>query len=90
MREEVQGKLELVKEEVVEEEDEAPQLPMKKSRFSASSGDGQQDGMTVVDGGVSEHTFTMTHKKIVYGLPSNFGEECNAGLACLSNNGIGT
>jgi hypothetical protein len=42
-----------VKEEVVEEEDEAPQSPMKKSWFSASSGDGQQDGMTIIDEAIS-------------------------------------
>ena len=32
----------------------------------------------------------MRHKKTVNGLPRNFGKECNAGLARLPDNGIGT
>jgi nicotinamide N-methyltransferase len=61
MREEAQGKLELAKEEVIEEEDEAPQSPTKKNRFSAS-GDGQQDGMTAVDEGISERSDRIAAK----------------------------
>ena len=74
MREEAEGKLELTKEEVIEEEDEAPQSPMKKSRFLGSGGDGQQDGMTAIDEDILEYTFTIMHKKTVYSLPSNFEE----------------
>lgn len=64
MREEAQGKLELAKEEVIEEEDEAPQSPpspTKTNRFSAS-GDGQQDGMTAVDEGISERSDRIAAK----------------------------
>ena len=60
MREESQGKLELAKGEVIEEEDEAPQSPTKKNRFSAS-GDGQ-DGMTAVDEGISERSDRIAAK----------------------------
>jgi nicotinamide N-methyltransferase len=62
MREEGQGKLDLAKEEVIEEEDEGPQSPTKKSRFSASGGDGQQDGMTAVDEGISERSDRIAAK----------------------------
>ncbi|KAI0285313.1 hypothetical protein BGY98DRAFT_1092930 [Russula aff. rugulosa BPL654] len=62
MREEAQGKLELAKEEVIEEEDEAPQSPTKTNRFSASGGDGQQDGMTAVDEGISERSDRIAAK----------------------------
>jgi hypothetical protein len=61
MREEAQGKLELAKEEVIEEEDEAPQSPTKTNRFSAS-GDGHQDGMTAVDEGISERSDRIAAK----------------------------
>jgi EEF1A N-terminal glycine/lysine methyltransferase len=60
MREEAQGKLELAKEEVIEEEDEAAPSPTKK-RFSAG-GDGQQDGMTAVDEGISERSDRIAQK----------------------------
>jgi nicotinamide N-methyltransferase len=63
LREEAQGKLELAKEEVIEEEDEAPpQSPTKPNRFSASGGDGQQDGMTAVDEGISERSDRIAAK----------------------------
>jgi EEF1A N-terminal glycine/lysine methyltransferase len=62
MREEAQGKLELAKEEVIEEEDEAPQSPTKTNRFSSSSGDGRQDGMTAVDEGISERSDRIAAK----------------------------
>jgi hypothetical protein len=62
MREEAQGKHELAKEEVIEEEDEAPQSPTKKNRFSASGVDGQQDGMTAVDEGISERSDRIAAK----------------------------
>jgi nicotinamide N-methyltransferase len=60
-REEVQAKLELSKEEVIEEEDEAPSSPTKK-RFSASGGEGQHDGMTAVDEGISERSDRIAQK----------------------------
>jgi nicotinamide N-methyltransferase len=62
MREEAQGKLELAKEEVIEEEDETPQSPTKTNRFSSSAGDGQQDGMTAVDEGISERSDRIAAK----------------------------
>jgi len=61
MREDAQAKLELAKEEVIEEEDEAPPSPTKK-RFSASGGDVQQDGMTAVDEGISERSDRIAAK----------------------------
>ena len=61
MRDEAQGKLDLAKDEVIEEEDEAPQSPTNKNRFSAS-GDGQQDGMTAVDEGISERSDRIAAK----------------------------
>lgn len=62
LREEAQGKLELAKEEVIEEEDEGPQSPTTTNRFSASGGDGQQDGMTAVDEGISERSDRIAAK----------------------------
>jgi nicotinamide N-methyltransferase len=62
LREEAQGKLELAKEDVIEEEDEAPQSPTKNNRFSASGGDGPQDGMTAVDEGISERSDRIAAK----------------------------
>jgi EEF1A N-terminal glycine/lysine methyltransferase len=62
LREEAQAKLELAKEEVIEEEDEAPPSPTKKNRFSASNGEGQQDGMTAVDEGISERSDRIAQK----------------------------
>lgn len=62
MREEAQGKLELAKEDVIEEEDEALQSPTKNNRFSSSGGDGQQDGMTAVDEGISERSDRIAAK----------------------------
>jgi hypothetical protein len=62
-REEAQAKLDLSKEEVIEEEDEAPQSPTKVKRFSASTGtEGQQDGMTAVDEGISERSDRIAQK----------------------------
>jgi len=58
---EAQGKLDLAKEEVIEEEDEGAQSPTKKNRFSASGGDGQ-DGMTAVDEGISERSDRIAAK----------------------------
>ena len=60
-REEAQAKLELSKEEVIEEEDEEPSSPTKK-RFSASGGEGQHDGMTAVDEGISERSDRIAQK----------------------------
>lgn len=61
-REEAQAKLELSKEDVIEEEeDEVPTSPTKK-RFSASGGEGQQDGMTAVDEGISERSDRIAQK----------------------------
>jgi hypothetical protein len=61
LREEAQVKLDLSKEEVIEEEDEAPPSPSKK-RFSASGGEVQQDGMTAVDEGISERSDRIAQK----------------------------
>lgn len=62
-REDAQAKLDLSKEDVIEEEedDEAPQSP-KVKRFSASGGEGQQDGMTAVDEGISERSDRIAQK----------------------------
>lgn len=61
-REGVQPRPDLSKEEVIEEEDdEAPQSP-KVKRFSASGGEGQQDGMTAVDEGISERSDRIAQK----------------------------
>jgi len=51
-REDAQAKLDLLKEDVIEEEedDEAPQSPKMKC-FSASGGEGQQDRMSAMDEG---------------------------------------
>ncbi|KAI0003680.1 hypothetical protein BJV74DRAFT_881520 [Russula compacta] len=62
-REEAQAKLELAREDVIEEEeDEVPSSPAKKKRFSASGGEGQQDGMTAVDEGISERSDRIAQK----------------------------
>ena len=61
-REEAQAKLELAKEDVIEEEDEAPASPSRKKRFSASAADGQPDGMTAVDEGISERSDRIAQK----------------------------
>jgi len=57
VREDAQAKLDLSKEDVIEEEedDEAPQLP-KMKHFSASGGEGQQDRMSAMDEGISKHS----------------------------------
>jgi len=62
-REDAQAKLDLSKEEGIEEEedDEAPQSP-KMKRFSASGGEGQQDGMSAVDEGISECSNRIAQK----------------------------
>jgi len=62
VREEAQARLDLSKEEVIEEEDEAAASPAKKNRFSASGGEGQQDGMTAVDEGISERSDRIAQK----------------------------
>jgi len=62
LREEAQAKLDLSKEEVIEEEDEAPPSPSKSKRFSASGGEVQQDGMTAVDEGISERSDRIAQK----------------------------
>jgi hypothetical protein len=72
-------KLDLSKEEVIEEEedDETPQSP-KMKRFSASGGEGQQDGMSAVDEGISERSDRIALKvlqiqqKVESPLPSHF------------------
>jgi EEF1A N-terminal glycine/lysine methyltransferase len=56
MREEAQAKLDFAKEELVEEEDEAPASPSRKKRFSSSGVEGQPDGMTAADEGISERS----------------------------------
>jgi hypothetical protein len=61
VREEAPAKLELSMEEAIEEEDEAPLSPTKK-RFSASGGEGQHDGMTAVDEGISERSDRIAQK----------------------------
>ena len=62
-REDAQAKLDLSKEEVIEEEedDEAPQSP-KMKHFSASGGEGQQDGMLAMDKGISERSDRIAQK----------------------------
>ena len=63
IREEAQTKLDLAKEEVIEEEeDEMPASPTKKKRFSASGNEGQPDGMTAVDEGISERSDRIAQK----------------------------
>ena len=61
LREEAQVKLELAKEDIIEEEDEGSSSP-KKKRFSASGGEGQQDGMAAVDEGISERSDRIAQK----------------------------
>jgi EEF1A N-terminal glycine/lysine methyltransferase len=62
MREETQAKLDLSKEEVIEEEeDEMLDSPTKK-RFSAPGNEGQPDGMTAVDEGISERSDRIAQK----------------------------
>jgi EEF1A N-terminal glycine/lysine methyltransferase len=63
VREDARAKLDLSKEEVIEEEedDEAPQLP-KMKRFSASGGEGHQDRMSAVDEGISERSDRIAQK----------------------------
>lgn len=62
-REDVQAKPDLSREEVIEEEEDdgAPQSP-KVKRFSASGGEGQQDGMSAVDEGISERSDRIAQK----------------------------
>ena len=62
-REDTQAKLNLSKEEGIEEEedDEAPQSP-KMKRFLASGGEGQQDRMSAVDEGISECSDRIAQK----------------------------
>jgi len=62
-REDAQAKLDLLKEEGIEEEedDEAPQSP-KMKHFSASGGEGQQDRMSAVDEGISECSDRIAQK----------------------------
>ncbi|KAI0275070.1 hypothetical protein BC834DRAFT_815136 [Gloeopeniophorella convolvens] len=62
MKEEAQAKLELAKDAVIEEEDETPVSPSKKKRFSAAGAEGQQDGMTAVDEGISERSDRIAQK----------------------------
>jgi EEF1A N-terminal glycine/lysine methyltransferase len=62
MREEAHAKLDLAKEEVIEEEDEAPASPTRKKRFSSSGAEGQPDGMTAVDEGISERSDRIAQK----------------------------
>ncbi|KAI0296199.1 hypothetical protein BC826DRAFT_908484 [Russula brevipes] len=63
MREEAQAKLDLAKEDVIEEEDEATPSSPSRKRFSASGGgEGQQDGMTAVDEGISERSDRIAQK----------------------------
>ncbi|KAI9460585.1 DENN domain-containing protein [Lactarius psammicola] len=61
VKEEAQVKLDLTKGPVIEEEDEAPLSPTKK-RFSATGVEGQQDGMTAVDEGISERSDRIAQK----------------------------
>ena len=61
VKEEAQAKLDLTKGAVIEEEDEAPVSPTKK-RFSATGVEGQQDGMTAVDEGISERSDRIAQK----------------------------
>ncbi|KAH9081650.1 hypothetical protein EDB83DRAFT_2512508 [Lactarius deliciosus] len=56
VKEEAQAKLDLAKDPVIEEEDEDPLSPSSKKRFSATGVEGQQDGMTAVDEGISERS----------------------------------
>ena len=62
LKEEAQAKLDLTKGAVIEEEDEAPQSPTSKKRFSATAVEGQQDGMTAVDEGISERSDRIAQK----------------------------
>ena len=61
VKEEAQAKLDLTKGAVIEEEDEIPLSPTKK-RFSATGVEGQQDGMTAVDEGISERSDRIAQK----------------------------
>jgi len=60
-KDEVQAKLDLTKGPVIEEEDESPLSPTNK-RFSATGVEGQQDGMTAVDEGISERSDRIAQK----------------------------
>ena len=61
VNEEAQAKLDLTKDAVIEEEDENSLSPTKK-RFSATAVEGQQDGMTAVDEGISERSDRIAQK----------------------------
>ena len=62
VREETPAKLDLTKGAVIEEEDEAPPSPTTTKRFSATGVEGQQDGMTAVDEGISERSDRIAQK----------------------------
>ncbi|KAH9004017.1 hypothetical protein EDB86DRAFT_2886260 [Lactarius hatsudake] len=62
VKEEAQVKLDLAKGPVIEEEDEDPLSPSSKKRFSAAGVEGQQDGMTAVDEGISERSDRIAQK----------------------------
>ncbi|KAH9065743.1 DENN domain-containing protein [Lactarius vividus] len=62
VKEEAQAKLDLAKGPVIEEEDENPLSPSTKKRFSATGVEGQQDGMTAVDEGISERSDRIAQK----------------------------
>ncbi len=62
VKEEAQVKLDLTKGPVIEEEDEAPLSPTTTKRFSATGVEGQQDGMTAVDEGISERSDRIAQK----------------------------
>ena len=62
VKEEPQAKLDLTKGAVIEEEEENPISPTTTKRFSATGVEGQQDGMTAVDEGISERSDRIAQK----------------------------
>lgn len=62
VKEEPQAKVDLTKGAVIEEEEENPLSPTTTKRFSATAVEGQQDGMTAVDEGISERSDRIAQK----------------------------
>ncbi|KAF8274091.1 hypothetical protein EI94DRAFT_1768939 [Lactarius quietus] len=62
VKEETQARVDLTKGAVIEEEEERPLSPTATKRFSATGVEGQQDGMTAVDEGISERSDRIAQK----------------------------